>query len=174
MSERRQQIARNVGLTRADSQAYYERGLQAFAAGDYENAILDLSEAIHFDRGRAELYSARGLIYMDAGKLEDAEVDLNYALRLNKRQWLAHYCFGVMTYNKNKWAEAIDHFTKAQKIAPGRPEPWFYRALAHHQAGDDNQAAADMKTALRFMDDSDKRRGEANKWLKEFKPDAKT
>ncbi len=173
MSENRRQIARNVGLTRADSQAYYERGLQAFATGDYENAILDLSEAIHYDRRRAELYSARGLIYVEAGKKDEAEIDLAYALRLDKRQWLAHYCFGMMAFAKGDWAAAIDRFTKAQTIAPGRPEPWFHRAIAHHQARDDNKAAEDMKTALRFLEEGDKRRSEANKWLKEFKPDAK-
>lgn len=170
MSEERQGVARRVGLTRSDSQAYYERGLEAFATHDYENAILDLSEAIHFDRGRAELYSARGLIYMESGKLDDAQTDLQYALKLNRRQWLAHYCFGVMAFNRSAWAEAIDHFTKAQTIAPGRPEAWFYRAVALHNTGDDAKALTDMQTALRWFEEGDKRRGDATKWIKELSP----
>ncbi len=170
MTEGRRQIARNVGLTRADSQAYYERGLLAFATGDFENAILDLSEAIHYDRGRAELYSARGLIYMDAGKQEEAETDLHYALRLNKRQWLAHYCFGVMAFRRGLWTESIDRFGKALAIAPGRAESWYYRALAHHSAGDDAKALTDMQVALRWLEKGDKRYTEASRWIRTFKP----
>ncbi len=169
--ENRKNVARRMGLTRADSQAYYERGLQSFAKGDLENAILDLSEAIHYDRGRAELYSARGYIHLQAGNLEDSEIDLRYALRLNKRQWLALLGLGIMDFNHGQWEQALQNFKKAQGVAPGRAEPWFYGALTHYKLGDNQKAATEMQIALRWLGDGDKRRTEANKWLKEFKVD---
>jgi tetratricopeptide (TPR) repeat protein len=171
--ENRKNVARNLGLTRAESQAYYERGLQAFAKGDLENAVLDLSEAIHYDRARAELYSARGYIHLQAGNLDDSETDLRYALRLNKRQWLAQLALGIMDFNRGRWEEALQSFKKAQQAAPGRPEPWFYGALTQYKLGDLQKAATEMQIAVRWLGDNDKRRAEANRWLREFKGDPK-
>ncbi len=170
MSENRRQAARRFGLTRADSQAYYERGLESFAAEDYENAILDLNEAILYDKRRAELYTARGLIHKAAGGRDQAEADLQQALKLDRRQWMASYGLGVMAFDRAEWATAIDWFTKSLVVGPGHPEAWYHRAVTYHNMGDDTKALADMQTALRWFKDADKRRNDANKWVKDLTP----
>ncbi|MHB8626081.1 MAG: tetratricopeptide repeat protein [Aggregatilineales bacterium] len=166
-SEPRRSLVQRIGLARADAQAYYERGLLAFAAHKYEDALADLDAALQLSPGYAELYSARGLVALEAGKLPEAQEDFEYAIKLNKRQWLAHYGLGVVAFNRKAWGAAIEAFTKAQTIAPGRPEPWYYRAVAQYNAGDADKALADMKIALRWFSAEDKKRGDdAKKWLK--------
>src|SRR5258708_13008765 len=91
-------VARRLGLTRSDADAYYGRGLKSFEDGDFENVILDLSEAIFYDSRHAEYYSTRGLFYLQDNQTPEAETDLNYALKLDKRQWLAHSPFGMKNF----------------------------------------------------------------------------
>jgi Tfp pilus assembly protein PilF len=170
MSENRRQVARRFGLTRSDSQAYYERGLESFAAEDFENAILDLNEAILHDGRRAELYTARGMIYKTSGQRDKAEADFQQALKLNRRQWMASYGLGVLAFDRAEWGTALDWFTKSLTVAPGHPEAWYHRAVTYHNMGEDGKALADMQTALRWFKDSDKRRNDANKWIKDLTP----
>jgi len=178
MTDGRKELARNVGLTKSDSQAYYERGLVAFGKGNYDDAIVDISEAIHYDEGRAELYAARGFVYVQWGhekklsaKLEAAIGDLNYALRLNKREWLAHLTHGMIDFENGQWSDALKHFNDAKEASPGRPEPWFYRSICQYKLGKTDPAVEDMNLALRWMKDSDSRRKDAERWLKEFEKD---
>jgi len=165
-------IAQRVGLARAEAQSYYERGLRAFAMHNYEDALADLDAAIERAPGYTELYCARGVIAIEADKLPGAKEDFEYALTINKRLWLALYGLGTLAAGRNNWKEATDYFTQAQAIAPGRPEVWYYRAVAFYNLGEIDKAAADMKTALRWLTPGDKRRSDAQKWLKILDPNA--
>ncbi|MEP7286286.1 MAG: tetratricopeptide repeat protein [Chloroflexota bacterium] len=169
MSEEREPVARRLGLTRADGVAYYKRGLKAYEDGDLENAIVDLSEAIYYDRGYAEYYSTRGLFYVENEQVDDARLDLDYALKLNKRQWLAHYALAVLDFRHGDYDSALKHLSEASTIKPDRAEVWFYRAVTEHLLGDDTQAVTDMEKAERLFPPNDKRRKEASAWIKEFK-----
>ncbi len=172
LDERREEMARRLGLTRSHAVAYYERGLQNYQDGDLENAILDLSEAIYYDRGHAEYYSTRGLFHLENNEEADAELDLQYALKLNKRQWLAHYALGILDFRRSKYDSALAHFDAAQAMAPQRPEIYFYRAIAHHYAGDDPQATADIDQAEKLFPANDKRLKDVKAWSKELKKNA--
>jgi Flp pilus assembly protein TadD len=172
VNQRRDEAARRLGLTRDQADAYYRRGLQAYESGDLENAILDLSEAIHYDRGYAEYYSTRGMFHIEDQNTDAAEVDLNYALKLSKRQWLAHYGLGMMAFNDGDYDEAVKRFIGASVIRPERPEVWYYRAIAEHNQGDDPLAIADMEKAEQLFPKDDKRRKDATAWVKELKKNA--
>jgi tetratricopeptide (TPR) repeat protein len=168
MDEGREAVARRLGLTREHAEAYYRRGLEAYEKGDLENAILDLSEAIYYDRGHAEFYATRGLFHLENNHEEDAELDLQYALKLSKRQWLAHYALGILDFRRGEYESAVKHFDEAQKRAPLRPEIWFYRAVAHHYAGDDAKAISDLEGAERLFPAHDKRLKDVAAWAKEL------
>ena len=170
MSDRdqREDIARNLGLMRERGEAYYRRALEAFGDGDMENAILDMSEALYNDSAHAEFYAVRGFFYLQDLKLAEAEADLNYAIKLNRREWLAHYCLGILDFQASSYQEALNHFTAASQYAPKRPEVILYRAVAAWYAGKDEQARQDVELSLSLMSDDDKRRREAQTWLKEF------
>ncbi len=167
--EGREGVARRLGFTRSEADAYYRRGLAAFESGDLENAILDLSEAIYYDRGYAEFYSTRGLFYVENNQEEEAELDLNYALKLSKKQWLAHYALGILDFQHGEYDDALKHFSEAHKIAARRPEVLFYRAVTYHYLSEDDKAVEDMERAETLFPENDKRRKEAAAWVKEIK-----
>jgi tetratricopeptide (TPR) repeat protein len=168
----REETARRFGLTRSHATAYYRRGLKNYQDGDLENAILDLSEAIYYDRKHAEYYSTRGMFHLEDNKEEEAELDLNYALKLDKRQWLAHYALGILDFRHGDYDYAVTHFNEAQALVPDRPEIWLYRGVAQHYVGDDVKATADLERAELLFPSGDKRLKDVRAWLKEVKKNA--
>jgi len=71
-----------------------------------------------------------------------------------------------MAFERKKWEEAIAHFSDAVKVAPGRPEAWYYRAVSYYNSGEPEKARADMRVAARWFTDDDPRAGGARSWLK--------
>src|SRR5258708_30732957 len=122
-------VARRLGLTRSDADAYYRGGWQSFEDGDFENAILDLSEAIFYDSRHAEYYSTRGLFYLQDNQAPEAETDLNYALKLDKRQWLAHYALGMKDFTAGEYHAALHNFSRARALQPQPPGNFYYPAI---------------------------------------------
>jgi tetratricopeptide (TPR) repeat protein len=166
--ERRLEAARRIGLLRDQAEAYYRRGLKAFEDGDFENAILDLSEAIYYDRRFPEFYATRGLFYAENKQPEEARSDCEYALKLGKRTWLAHYVLGMLAFRDTKYEQALQHFNEAQRLAPRRMEVYYYRAATHHMLGMTEAAQTDMRRAYSLMPEDDKRRKEAKVWIKDL------
>ncbi|PJF34800.1 MAG: hypothetical protein CUN49_13820 [Candidatus Thermofonsia Clade 1 bacterium] len=168
MSNPRLERARRLGLTHATAEAYYHRGLQAYQKGDLENAVLDLSEAIYYDRRYAEYYATRGLFYVEYGKFAEAEADLHYALRLNKRLWLAHFALGVLRYKQKEYEAAHQHFLQATRHPDAKPEAWFYLAVTHYLLDNLLEALQAIETAINGFHPADNRRGEAQRWKAEI------
>lgn len=50
-----------------DAEAYYNRGVDYYQNGEYDQAIADFSEAIRLDPTMAMAYSNRGAVYLYKG-----------------------------------------------------------------------------------------------------------
>lgn len=161
-------IARQMGLERSTGQQYYLRSLQHYNDGDTENAILDISEAIYYDRGYAVYYSLRGIYYVTSGQLQGAETDLKYALKINRRDWLANFGLGIVQFLNGDLAGALFHFERAAKFNSRRPEIWYYRSVAAFYNRDYEKSHEFIERALTLFPDSDKRSREAKIWKKEI------
>jgi tetratricopeptide (TPR) repeat protein len=168
MTDQKPDLAQRLGLKRVTGEAYYRRGLKAHESGDLENAILDISEAIYYDRGYAEYYSTRGLFYIEANQLPEAELDLRYALRLSKRQWLAQYGLGIINFQRGDFSGALEYLTNALKFGGRRAEVWFYRAVTNYSLANYERAAEDMDTAISLFPATDKRLKDARTWKREI------
>jgi Flp pilus assembly protein TadD len=164
------QPAQRRGRRRLDlADRYYERGLYQFEKNKLDLAIADLDEAIDLEPKRAEFYVARGLMLVQNGQMEEAEEDFAEGLRLDSTQWLAHYGRGVRAFEEADFAAAIDHFSRAQYIAPDRPEIYYYRAIALNLNGDSDEAIRDMEYAQSLLDSEDKRQRDTTRWINIFK-----
>jgi tetratricopeptide (TPR) repeat protein len=168
MTNARQERARRLGLTHATAEAYYHRGLLAYKNRDMENAILDLSEAIYYDRRYAEYYATRGIFYIEDNKLAEAEADLAFALKLNKRLWLAHFGLGVLRYKQDEYAAAHEHFLQATRHPNAKPEAWFYLAVTHYLLDNLIEALQAVERALNGFHQADNRHAEARRWKAEI------
>lgn len=168
MTERRMERARKLGLTHSMAEAYYQRGLKSHEDGDLENAILDLSEAIYYDRHFAEFYATRGLFHIEANKPQEAEEDLNYALKLKPRLWIAHFGLGLLRFNEGDYAGASEIFQRVTHMIPDRGEVWFYLAVSQAQLEAWSEALVAIDKSLPLFNDADRRIRDARAWKREI------
>jgi Flp pilus assembly protein TadD len=147
---------------------HYERGLYYFTKNKLDQAIADLDEAIQLQPKRAELYTARGLMLLQNSEPEKAEEDFAYALELDLQQWLSYYGRGIHAFENADYTQAIDFFSRAQLVAPDRPEVYYYRAIAFFQIDQKKEAQRDMRYSLSLLGEDDARRRDVQRWLKIF------
>jgi predicted Zn-dependent protease len=75
---------------------------------------------------------------------------------------------GIIMMNKKQPAAAVDYFTKAIAIAPNAADGYYYRGLAHLQAGKAKEAKPDLQKVVELAPDSDQGK-EAKEYLKSIK-----
>ncbi|MBN1563750.1 MAG: tetratricopeptide repeat protein [Anaerolineae bacterium] len=151
------------------AQRYYERGLDHFTNGRWPAALADLDEALVHEPDNAEYYITRGLILLQMGEDGEAEDDFIYGLGLDPTQWAAHYGRGMRAYKNAEYQAAINQFSRAQHVAPERPEIYFHRAICFFKMANATEAIRDMEFAQRLLDPDDKRHDQAKKWIDLFK-----
>lgn len=162
-------LPQRLGLTRYEADEYFQQALDAYKKGRYDTAISAINDALALLPGRAEYVATRGLIYLEDGVKDKALADFEQALRLYPFEMLAHYGRGVIAYRDRNWDEALAHFTDAYRADPNRPETLYYLALVYHRKGNNEGAKKLMEAAIeRFPADDARRRGDAQKWVKEF------
>ena len=161
-------VTGRFGLSRFEADEYYQLALDAYKKGRYDVAINNLNDAISLLPSRAELYAARGFIYLEDGVKDKAQADFQQAIKLFPLEMLAHYGRGMIAYNDKNWDEAIAHFTDAYKSDPKRPETLYYLALAYHRKGTHEVARRIMDNAYTAFSEADKRKNDAQRWIKEF------
>jgi tetratricopeptide (TPR) repeat protein len=161
-------VTSRFGLSRFEAVEYYQLALDASKKGRYDVAINNLNDALALMPNRAELYAARGFIYLEDGVKDKAQADFQQALKLFPLEMLAHYGRGIIAYNDKNWDEAIAHFTDAYKSDPKRAETLYYLALTYHRKGSNEVAKRFMENAHVAFSESDKRKNDAQKWVREF------
>lgn len=162
-------IDQHLGFTRYEADEYYKQALEAYKKGDFDAAIDGMKQAIAALPRKPEYYAARGLMYLDDGVTQNALDDFDQALRLFPHEMLAHYGKGIVAFKDQNWDEALQHFTAAYYADTQRPETLYYLALTYYHKRDFVSAANLMKLANdRFEAIGDKRKADAQKWLREL------
>ncbi len=158
------------GVSRFEADEYYRLALEAYrkkSNTSLDAAVNYVSDAIDV-YPRPEYYAARGLFYLDDGLTDKAQADFEQALKLFPMEMLAHYGRGVIAYDDKNWDEAIAHFADAYRADPKRPETVYYLALAYHRKGENQIARQVMEVAYNLFPEADKRRNDANRWMREL------
>lgn len=161
-------LIERLGLTRYEADEYYKLALQAYEKHQLEEAILKMEEAIKILSTEPEYYAARGLFYLEDGIKDKALADFEQALKLNPYEMLAHYGCGMIAYKDGNYDEAEAHFRDAFIADQKRPETLYYLALVYHRKRDNQRALAVMQQAVALLGEKDKRRADANRWVREF------
>lgn len=161
-------FTRRLGTARYEADEYYQQALEAYRKGRYDVAINALDNALALVPKQAEFYATRGLIFLEDGVKDKAQNDFQQALRLNPHEMLAHYGRGILAYQSSNMDEALAHFSDAYKADPQRPETLYYLALIYHRQKQNDVARRLMDVGMGFLPEGDKRRGDFQKWLREF------
>lgn len=160
-------FAGRLGLNRYEADEYYKKALESFAKRNFDEAILNLNEAIKLLPKNSEYLATRGFVRLEDGLELEAEEDFALALKHYPFEMLAHYGRGIIAFNQKKWDEAQQHFTHAYRADPKRAETMYYLALTHHRKGEQATALSVMQKALALFEaNNDRRKNDATKWVR--------
>jgi tetratricopeptide (TPR) repeat protein len=162
-------ITQRIGLPRYEADELYKRALAAYQKGQFDQAIDQMNKAIDLLPTRAEYWAMRGFIYLQDGVEDKAKADFEEALKHYRFEMLAHYGLGIIATKHKRWEESLAYFNSAAAAEPNRPETLYYLALIQHRLHDNNAAMTTMQRAVELFDkNGDKRKGDAQKWVREF------
>lgn len=162
-------IDQRLGFTRFEADEYYKQALEAYRKGDFDSAVDAMKNAIAALPNKSEYYAARGLMYLEDGVTQSALDDFDHALQLFPHEMLAHYGRGMAAFKQGDYDAALEHFSAAYYADMQRPETLYYLALTYYHRRDFPSAANLMKLANdRFEALNDKRKADAQKWLREL------
>ena len=111
--------------------------------GFLEDAIDEFKKAIAIDPKFPRAHYYLGLTYLlkdGAARISDAEAEFKLEVAANPEEFFANYYLGVVSTIQRKWDIAIELLTRATRLQPNNPDPYFYLGQAyqgvqkHHEA----------------------------------------
>jgi lipoprotein NlpI len=130
------------------ARTYHNRGLLRAIAGDYPNAILDLTEAIKIEPEKPEHFFTRGEISMKRNQFPQALADFQNGVRLDGPSVRGYYLLGLAYGGSGDRDKSIDAYSKALALAPREIAVLNERANAYFAARDWDRALADYTSAI--------------------------
>lgn len=127
---------------------YFNQGMDAFNAGDYQGAIEAYTQAIRLDPNDAASYNNRGTSYFNLRQYEQARMDYAAAIAVNPDYALAYYNRGNVNYVLENDEDAVDDLNRAIELDPSNPEAYFVRGLANSALQNNDSALLDYNKAL--------------------------
>ena len=107
-----------------------ERGIAALNSGNYNQAILEFSEAIRLVPSNPYGYFNRGNVYFSINDFESAVTDFTQAIRIDANFILAYYHRGYSYMYQFDWARAITDFETVLRLNPDFPDAGESLSLA--------------------------------------------
>jgi tetratricopeptide (TPR) repeat protein len=148
--------------------AYHNRGLAFYNAGQLEEAIGDYDKTIRLKPDYASAYNKRGAAREAQGDAEGAIRDYGLAIQYvyEDQEHVPYQNRGMLLYNKGEFEKAIQDFNKALQLKPDSGTVYFRRGRARKALGDLDQAIKDYDQALRLRpQDANIYWARGNAWL---------
>src|SRR5579883_2261686 len=127
---------------------HLSQGLELFQQKDYEQALVEYTEAIRLDPACAVAYANRASIYFNQGELDKAINDCDRALELDAKLMLAYANRAGAYLNKGELDAAIDDCSRALELSPQSSLAYANRGAAYFNKGDFDRAIADCSQAV--------------------------
>ena len=106
---------------------HFNRGLAFAGESDWDNAILEYSEALSLDPDNAEIWNKRGLAHQSKKAYGSAIVDFTKAIVLAPDNAVAYNNRGLTYYRVSSRDDALADFGRAIDLDPNYPDPYFNR-----------------------------------------------
>jgi tetratricopeptide (TPR) repeat protein len=105
------------------ARAFFNRGRAWSDNGQFDRAIKDFDQAIHFDPNYPEAFNNRGVALSGLGQYEQAIVDFDAAIKLDPNYAIAIYNRGLASQNLGRSEEAAQYFARARQVGPRLTPP---------------------------------------------------
>ncbi len=132
-------------------EAYIQRGMLKYKAGDFKEAIADFDSAISISTEIPEAYVNRGLAKDKIGNFSGAIQDFNRAIRMNSTDAQAFQFRGNTWFKMKKFEEAIKDYNTSIRLDEENAKLFYNRALAKNNLQDDDldgEVCTDLQTAI--------------------------
>ena len=128
----------------------FNRGEAYMNAKNWDQAIVEFTEAIRQDKNNALAYGERGHAYAGKGNMTKAFADFNQAIRLDPASARPYHDRGWLYGIKEDYDKAIADYTTAIRLDPN-PLSYYARGLTYHDYKKDyDKAIADYTEAIRL------------------------
>lgn len=138
------------GTNKTLNAALYNRGGAYSAAGQYDKAIADFTQALQLNPGDGILYIGRGNAYLQNGDFDYAGPDFDAAIRLHAQPAVAYSGKGMIDFVQDRYDRAIEDFGQTVRLQPGEAEGFTMRCLARAIVGKLQEAMADCNQAIKL------------------------
>ena len=136
--------------TMGEALAASNRGDSDMAKDEYDQAIIDYTEAIRLNPNDANAFCGRGLAYYDKKQYDQAIDDYSEAIGLKPDFAVAYYDRGL-AYDDNKaYDKAISDYTEAIRLKPDDADSYCARGWAFHGQREYDKAISDYNDAIRL------------------------
>jgi len=119
----------------AESEHYFNRGVNYRLNGQYNMAISDLDKAIKLNPEYGVAYYNRGVAYQDKGQYDKAISDFNKAIYLNSNDAAAYCNRGIIYFIQEEYDNAWKDFKQAQVLG-AQTHPKFLKMLREASGGE--------------------------------------
>ncbi|MGE5182718.1 MAG: tetratricopeptide repeat protein [Acidobacteriota bacterium] len=144
-------------------------------AGDFDDAVETLRNAIRTSGANAKIYTELGQIYVAQKRLELAQLVLAKALELDSKDPATYNALAILALKNGKAQEAFERFDQAASLDASFIDARFNKASVLLDAGDYARAKVELTTIVEKRPDDYAAQvalGVAHRGLKEF-PEAK-
>lgn len=113
---------------------YFTKSIESLMSGDFDNAILNITNVIRRDPESSVAYTIRARAHFEKGNMEMAIADSNQAIRLDSNN-VGAYSIRANAYVKaNQMNRAISDWERILRINPENTEAKQNLDLARQQA----------------------------------------
>jgi tetratricopeptide (TPR) repeat protein len=96
----------------------FSAALNFIKAGEYEQAIEPLKQAISLEKKYFQAHNDLGVVYMKLNRLSEAEQTLRQAIKINDQPYLPQLNLGLVLNKQRKYKEAAEVLAKLQQRNP--------------------------------------------------------
>jgi tetratricopeptide (TPR) repeat protein len=129
---------------------YYNSGVKNYEEGNYEEGLVDLSNAIQKDPKSVWAWMYRGLCYQAKMNHANAINDFTKSLELNNKLYYLWQMRASSHQDTDNYDDAISDFSEAIRLAPDTPGVWISRSTAYAQKRVFDKALDDANEAIRL------------------------
>jgi tetratricopeptide (TPR) repeat protein len=134
------------------AEAYYNKGNEKSASGDFKGAIADYSEAIKLSPDLVSAWYNRGTAKANTGDMKGAIKDFDKAISLKPDYFSAYKNRGSAKMKSDNIDGALVDFDAAIRLDPTAASVWFMRGQVKLQQGHTAGGCSDLVKALDLGD----------------------
>ena len=136
-----------------DSETLLNLGAAYAETGRTEEAMQHYIRSVQLDDGNSVALVNLGLLLESSGRQEEAEAVYGRAIDARPSESLAHLNLGNVYLRRSEFPAAIAQYEEAIRYNSGMALAHFYKAVAHVQLGEIDQARVALHSAAEFAPD---------------------